>query len=97
MAEDEREQALHLYVSGRVQGVGFRDFARREARRLGLGGWVRNLPDGRVEIWAQGPPGALSAFLEQVRRGPRAARVDGVEVQRAAPSAEYVDFEVRYA
>lgn len=88
--------AVHLYIRGLVQGVGFRDFARREARRLGVVGWVRNLPDGRVEVWAEGPPEALSAFVDQVRRGPRAARVTEVQEQVAQPSGAWADFEIRY-
>ncbi len=88
-------QALHLYVSGRVQGVGFRDFTRSQARRLGVAGWVRNLPDGRVEVWAEGEPDALSAFVEQVRRGPRAALVTDVQMEPGTPGG-YVDFEIRH-
>lgn len=88
-------QALHLYVSGRVQGVGFRDFTRSQARRLAVTGWVRNLSDGRVEIWAEGEPRALSAFVEQVRRGPRAARVTDVRMEQATPGG-YADFEIRH-
>lgn len=95
MAE-ERVKAVHLYVAGLVQGVGFRDFTRREARQLGVTGWVRNLPDGRVEIWAEGPESSVTAFLEQVRRGPRAARVTDVREEPAMPSGAYAGFEIRY-
>ena len=92
----ENVTAVHLFVSGLVQGVGFRDFTRREARRVGVVGWVRNLPDGRVEVWAEGPPSAIAAFVEQVRRGPRAARVTEVQEQPASPSGAWTDFEIRY-
>lgn len=66
-------------VSGRVQGVGFRWFVLRRAEALGLRGWVRNLPDGRVEVVAGGPAEALSTIDLAIRSGPRLARVDHVE------------------
>ncbi|MDR1024116.1 MAG: acylphosphatase, partial [Treponema sp.] len=69
--------ALHVTVSGRVQGVGFRHSCYVEARRLGLKGWVRNTPDGDVELWVEGPSGeALEAMLQWLHRGPPYARVD---------------------
>jgi acylphosphatase len=67
-------------VSGRVQGVGFRFFVRDAAVREGIGGWVRNRDDGRVEIEAEGDAEALLRFERAVRRGPAAARVDDVLV-----------------
>jgi acylphosphatase len=73
------ENRLHLLVSGRVQGVWYRASTREKARDLGLRGWVRNLPDGRVEILAEGPRPALEALLGWCRRGPPLARVEGVE------------------
>lgn len=73
-------RTLRILVSGRVQGVGFRAFAVREATRLGLDGWVRNLPDGRVEAIARGSEDGLAQFLAALRRGPLAARVDEVVV-----------------
>jgi len=63
-------------VAGRVQGVGFRYFVQRRAENAGLGGFVRNLPDGRVEFLLQGPPGAVDRVIEQIRAGPPHARVD---------------------
>ena len=74
-------ESLHLIVSGRVQGVAFRAFTRHAAQALGLRGWVRNLPDGRVEIQVAGPPADLEALRRQVAMGPRFARVDGVDVR----------------
>ena len=70
---------LHLRVTGRVQGVGFRWYARTEAERLGLSGWVRNRPDGSVELAVDGPEDARQEFLAAVRRGPPNAVVDRVE------------------
>ena len=67
-----------VLVSGRVQQVGYRDFMVREAKRLGVTGWVRNLTDGRVEMMAGGDQPALDAFLAVCREGPRMARVEDV-------------------
>ena len=83
------------WVSGRVQGVAYRMSLLREARALGLAGWVRNSPDGRVLFLASGAPGAVDALLDWARRGPSLARVDALDVEDAdeAPPA---DFEVRF-
>lgn len=71
--------AVRYIVSGRVQGVGFRWFVMREAVRLDLAGYVRNLPDGTVEVVAQGAVSALASLESALRHGPPAARVDGVD------------------
>ena len=73
--------ARHIFVSGRVQGVGFRWFVRERAVALRIKGWVRNLRDGRVEAWLEGPPEVLASMLEQVRGVPPPARIDGIEVE----------------
>ena len=67
---------VRVEVRGLVQGVGFRWFAREAARRLGLAGWVRNRPDGAVEVAASGPDDSIQTFLDALRRGPSGARVD---------------------
>ncbi len=72
---------VHVLVSGRVQGVGFRYFTARWARRLGLAGFVRNLPDGRVEVVAHGERGALEQLVGALRSGPPGASVRGVRVE----------------
>lgn len=74
-----------LLVSGKVQGVGYRDWVVREAKRLGITGWVRNRRDGRVEILASGAEEAVGALIDACRAGPRTARVDQVEAQPAKP------------
>ncbi|HET7379278.1 MAG TPA: acylphosphatase [Gaiellales bacterium] len=71
--------AVRYIVSGRVQGVGFRWFVMREAARLDLAGYVRNLPDGTVEVVAQGAVAALVSLESGLRHGPPAARVDSVD------------------
>ena len=70
---------VHLLVTGRVQGVGFRWFVRVAGRRLGLAGWVRNREDGSVELAASGSQEKLDELRKQVRRGPDAAQVTDVE------------------
>lgn len=77
--------ALHVRVTGMVQGVGFRWFVRERARRLGLAGWVRNLPDGSVEVAAEGDDGQLELLRGELRRGPRGAAVDNLEEVGAPP------------
>jgi acylphosphatase len=86
--------AVGLFVSGRVQGVGYRDWLVREARRLGVHGWVRNLPDGRVEAVVRGEAAAVEAVIAACRRGPVHARVDDVVVA-PVDGVEVVGFERR--
>ncbi|MDZ7772157.1 MAG: acylphosphatase [Balneolaceae bacterium] len=88
---------VHVHISGRVQGVGFRHFTRVNAKELDLGGWVMNLPDGRVEAVFQGGEQAVDTIVERCRRGPRSARVSTVEVEEEAPDPEMASFDVRYA
>ena len=78
-------QAARLYlVRGRVQGVGYRDYAQRTASALGLTGYARNLDDGRVEVYAAGPLDKLSDLAAALRKGPRFSDVRGVDQQEAA-------------
>jgi acylphosphatase len=77
-----------VFVGGRVQGVGYRAFARRAALELGVNGYAINLPDGRVEVLACGAPAAVDALVERLREGPRWSEVDTVEVQAAACGAQ---------
>lgn len=87
---------LHIAVVGRVQGVYFRASARDLARRLGLRGWVRNRPDGSVELLAEGTEQALGQLLAWCRRGPPAAEVERVEAQWAEATAEQDAFAIRH-
>ena len=73
--------AVDLTVTGRVQGVSFRYYAEREATRIGLGGWVRNEPDGSVAAHVEGDPGAVDGFVRWCHEGPRLARVERVDVR----------------
>jgi len=81
-------------VSGRVQGVWFRESCRDQALAAGVAGSVRNLADGRVEVVLEGPPAAVDEVVAWCRRGPRRARVDGIEVVDEAPVGEQ-GFRVR--
>ncbi|MFZ5746129.1 MAG: acylphosphatase [Pseudomonadota bacterium] len=74
-----------VHVSGKVQHVGYRDWAVRTAQRLGVKGWVRNLRDGRVEILAMGEETALDEMVEACREGPQSAQVDRVDAAPADP------------
>ena len=85
---------LHAYVSGRVQGVFFRAWTRNQARQLGLGGWVRNVSDGRVEVMAQGPDHVLEAFQRRLGEGPPMSRVDGVDVTYQEADGPFPGFEI---
>jgi acylphosphatase len=83
-----------LRIKGRVQGVFFRESARREAERLGVHGFVRNLPDGDVEAVAEGPREALEQFVTWCHKGPPAARVEHVTVTEQPPTQQLSRFTV---
>ena len=87
--------ARHFLVSGRVQGVGFRYFTQAAASREGLHGWVRNRPDGRVEINAEGDAEAMARFERALRHGPPGARVDEVEADADVPHGRETGFVVK--
>jgi acylphosphatase len=86
---------VHIYVSGKVQGVFFRAAAHDQAESLGLTGWVRNLPDGRVEILAEGKSEPIAEFLDWCRSGPPRARVEECRAVEENPTGEFGGFEVR--
>jgi acylphosphatase len=85
-----------ILVSGRVQGVSFRQYTIDEARALGVRGWVRNLPDGRVEAEAEGERAAVESLLGACRRGPPGAEVADVEVSWGAHAGDLGPFTVRW-
>ena len=74
-----------ILVSGRVQGVFYRDTCRRQAERAGVGGSVRNLPDGRVEVVVEGDPDAVASMIEWCRTGSEPSRVSDVEIEEQEP------------
>lgn len=84
----------HVLVSGWVQGVSFRYSTYREARRQGVVGWVRNLPDGRVEAIFEGNRDAVERMVRWCRHGPPGASVEGVEVDWQTASGEFVEFGI---
>ncbi|MGA7687588.1 MAG: acylphosphatase [Terriglobales bacterium] len=86
--------AKRFLVRGRVQGVGFRWFVEREAHILKIAGWVRNNPDSTVEVLAQGTPEQLASLHQRLREGPRAARVDTVDVKNANPIPGLASFQI---
>ena len=85
--------ARHAFVTGRVQGVAFRYHARCEARSLGLAGWVRNLVDGRVEVWFEGAEESVATLERWLARGPTGARVEQLDVEHAA-ACDCTGFEI---
>ncbi len=93
----EALQARRYRVSGTVQGVGFRYFASRAARKLGVTGYAKNLRDGRVEVYAIGTPASLSALRKELQRGPRSAAVSDVTEEDATIASEFErDFSIEY-
>lgn len=85
---------VQLFVRGRVQGVFFRASAQREAKRLGLTGWVKNRPDGAVELLAEGEEDALKELIGWANRGPSAARVERVDVRWRSFVGDFSDFRI---
>ena len=89
-------KAFKSTIIGRVQGVGYRYFASREANLLGLSGYVKNLYDGNVEVFAQGEDESLMRFMEILKQGPRFGVVTSVEVEEFPQSARYTEFTIEY-
>lgn len=88
---------LHAIVQGIVQGVNFRYYTSRRAAELGLTGWVRNRPDGTVEVIAEGPKPALDALLRWLYTGPPSADVEHVTADWQVATGEFTDFRIRYS
>jgi acylphosphatase len=89
-------QELHAIVSGRVQMVMMRDFVQRSASKLGLTGYVKNLPDSTVEVVAQGERDVLEKLIERLRKGSMLSRVDNVAISWGPPGAKYKGFSINY-
>jgi acylphosphatase len=87
-------RAVTCFVSGMVQGVGFRYFTYREASRLSLGGYVRNLPDGRVQVYAEGPEDKLKDLIDVLQNGPRFSDVHHLDVQWESYQGKYKSFNI---
>lgn len=93
---DDRLIRDRIIVKGVVQGVGFRYFALDLARRYRLSGFARNRGDGTVEVEAEGGEGVVRAFVEDLRVGPRAASVSGIEVEPLTPIGKFEGFNIRF-
>lgn len=89
-------ERLTAYISGDVQGVGYRAYARRCARTLGLVGYTRNLADGAVEVVAEGPRELLTRLFAELRRGPISADVADARAEWSAATGEYQTFTIRF-
>ncbi len=87
---------IHACISGRVQGVFYRASTYEKALSLGLKGWVKNLPDGRVELVAEGPHDKIEELLKWCKQGPPGARVTNIEVEMEEPSRDFTGFSIRY-
>ena len=86
---------VNLLITGRVQGVFFRASTQKQAEKLGVNGFVRNLPDGRVEVVAEGEPTAVEKLVAWCHQGPRGARIDKVDVSKITGDHIYREFQIR--
>jgi len=86
----------HLFIKGKVQGVGFRAFTKEQADRLGVTGYVKNLPDGRVEALIEGRESLLEEMIRRLKTGPPGAEVKGIEIERVKPTGKYEKFKILY-
>jgi acylphosphatase len=93
--ENKDQERAHVYVSGDVQGVFFRDSTRQKAEQLGLSGWVKNLPDGRVEALFEGPSKRVREMVRWCEQGPPHAGVEDVDVEFGAVEGNLSGFQVR--
>ena len=89
------EARVHIFVSGRVQGIFFRENTKKKAQKLRITGWVRNLSDGRVEAVFEGEKDKIEDLVNWAKKGPMFAKVDGVEVILEEYKEEFNNFEIR--
>ncbi len=94
--EVNRKMQLFVLISGKVQGVGFRNFTQMNAKQLGINGYAKNLPNGQVEVVAEGDKSQLDALVAFLKKGPRFARVDFLNVEERPFTGEYKTFGIRY-
>lgn len=95
LSSAEDQSSATILVTGRVQGVYFRSFTVDNALKLGLTGFARNLPDGRVEIYAEGKVTSIQKLIDFLHIGPALANVEDVSVEWLEPTGEYVDFSIK--
>ena len=94
--EVNRKMQLYVLITGKVQGVGFRNFTQLNARQLGIKGYAKNLPNGKVEVVAEGDKAQLDALVALLEKGPRFARVESLEIDERPFTEEYKAFNIRY-
>ena len=95
MTEQDESVRAHVWVEGRVQGVGFRAFVQQNARQIGVTGWVRNVGYNTVEAVAEGSKGQIEEFLQMVKRGPLGSRVDESREEWERVTGEFEAFRVK--
>lgn len=91
----EKKARVHLFISGKVQGVFFRLNAKKKAEELGISGWAGNLSDGRVEILVEGEKEKIEELIKWARKGPLFAKVDELEIERQEFKEEFHSFEIK--
>ncbi|MCY3549719.1 MAG: acylphosphatase [Candidatus Poribacteria bacterium] len=94
--EVNRKMQLFVIITGKVQGVGFRNFTQLNARQLGINGYAKNLPNGTVEVVAEGDKAQLDTLIALLKKGPRYARVDSLDIDERPFTGEYESFGIRY-
>ncbi len=95
MADNDALQRVHVWVKGRVQGVGFRAHVQYSARQIGVTGWVRNVSDDTVEAVGEGDRARLERLVDAMKRGPIGSQVDESNVEWQNATGEFVDFQMR--
>ena len=94
MATINKMVRAHIFIEGRVQGVFYRSWTQRQAEKLGLTGWVKNLEDGRVEVVAEGEKENLSKLIEAVKKGPPLSKVEHLDIIWEEATGEFGEFEI---
>ena len=89
-------QEIHAIITGHVQGVGYRFYARNQAHKLGIKGWVKNLDNEDVEVLAQGSRDILEQFIRFLKKGPELSQIDNIDINWQNPSIIYDGFNIEY-